>query len=149
MKRVLLDFRGIINEVVDPGQEFDVYDGPDSTIKWVTCPHADVTSQWHCCNGEWISPENKLNDDHDLQRRIAYGDLGDQLDMLYKDIKAGNLENGSWVQRIDQVKASIDTQSTWESSSEYAQLKTIHFHSESDPAWNHLPESALTPPNII
>lgn len=148
MKRVLLDFRGIINEVVDPGQEFDVYDGPDATIKWVTCPHADVTSMWHCCNGEWISPEQKLNDDHDLQRRVAYGDLGDQLDMLYKDIKAGNLENGSWVQRIDQVKASITRQSDWETTSEYAELKRIHFHSEADPAWNHLPESALTPPNI-
>ena len=28
----------------------------------------------------------------------------DQLDMLYHDIKNGNLENGSWIQAIDEVK---------------------------------------------
>ena len=146
MKRVLLDFRGIINEVVDPGQEFEVYDGPDTTIKWVTCPHADVTTHWHLSKGDWISPDEKLNDDHDLQRRVAYGDIGDQLDLLYKDIKAGTLENGSWVQRIEQVKSTITKQSEWEESEEYKKLKKVHFHHQDDPAWNHLPASALTPP---
>lgn len=39
-----------------------------------------------------------------FSREEAYGDWKDQLEMLYKDIKSGNLENGSWVQMIDQVK---------------------------------------------
>ncbi len=31
----------------------------------------------------------------------------DQLDMLYHDIKNGNLENGKWIQAIDAVKESF------------------------------------------
>ena len=31
----------------------------------------------------------------------------DQLDMLYHDIKNGNLENGKWIQTIDAVKESF------------------------------------------
>ncbi len=37
-------------------------------------------------------------------RTDGYGCICDQLDMLYKDIKSGNLENGEWVNHIDSVK---------------------------------------------
>jgi len=41
------------------------------------------------------------------KRMAAYPDIKDQLDMLYHDIKSGNLENGEWIQAIDDVKNTI------------------------------------------
>lgn len=149
MKRVLLDYRGLINEVVDVGSEFPVYDGPDSTIKWVLCPHDDVTTLWHLSEGQWVSPENKLDYDQNMKRKIAYGDIGDQLDMLYKDIKSGNLTNGEWVKNIDAVKSTIESQSSYEANpSNFENKVRIKIHGPEDPAWNYLPNSDLIPPKF-
>jgi|9_EtaG_2_1085328.scaffolds.fasta_scaffold00137_2 hypothetical protein len=41
------------------------------------------------------------------KREELYGDIGDQLDMLYHDIKSGNLQNGNWIKLIDSVKEEI------------------------------------------
>ena len=41
------------------------------------------------------------------KREEKYGDIGDQLDMLYNDIKSGNLQNGEWIKLIDSVKKEI------------------------------------------
>jgi hypothetical protein len=38
-------------------------------------------------------------------RKIAYGDIGDQLDLLYKDMVAGKLDaTGDWATKIKAVK---------------------------------------------
>jgi hypothetical protein len=38
-------------------------------------------------------------------RRLAYGDIGDQLDLLYKDIVANKLDTtGEWAKKIKAVK---------------------------------------------
>ena len=37
-------------------------------------------------------------------REKEYPELKDQLDMLYHDIKSGNITNGSWIQAIDSIK---------------------------------------------
>ena len=40
-------------------------------------------------------------------RQTAYGSIGDQLDLLYKDLVAGNLdETGEWAKFIKNVKDS-------------------------------------------
>lgn len=41
---------------------------------------------------------------YERNREEQYPFLQDQLDMLYHDIKSGNLENGSWIASIDKVK---------------------------------------------
>lgn len=41
---------------------------------------------------------------YERNRQEAYPDWRDQLDMLYHDIKSGNLADGSWVAAIDKVK---------------------------------------------
>ena len=41
---------------------------------------------------------------YERNRQEAYPDWRDQLDMLYQDIKSGNLVDGSWVAAIDKVK---------------------------------------------
>ena len=42
-----------------------------------------------------------------MQRKVAYGDVGAQLDMLYHDIKSNNMTGGSWINHIDLIKTSI------------------------------------------
>ena len=38
-------------------------------------------------------------------RRNAYGDIGDQLDLIYKDIVAGKLDtSGEWAKKVKAVK---------------------------------------------
>lgn len=39
-------------------------------------------------------------------RKAAYPDLGEQLDMLYHDIKNGTLDAGEWITAIEAVKAA-------------------------------------------
>ena len=47
----------------------------------------------------------ETNDDVRVTRRTAYGDIGDQLDLLYKDIVAGKLDTtGEWAKKIKAVK---------------------------------------------
>jgi hypothetical protein len=41
---------------------------------------------------------------YERNRVKEFPELKDQLDMLYHDIKNGNLENGSWIQAIDSIK---------------------------------------------
>ena len=43
--------------------------------------------------------------EYQRQRIPEYGNWKDQLNLLYDDIKSGNLENGKWVQMIEEVKA--------------------------------------------
>ena len=38
-------------------------------------------------------------------RQPEYPDLKSQLDMLYHDIKAGNLDSGTWIAAVEAVKA--------------------------------------------
>jgi hypothetical protein len=38
------------------------------------------------------------------KRAQEYPTIADQLDLLYHDIKAGNLENGNWIAAIETVK---------------------------------------------
>jgi len=41
---------------------------------------------------------------YERNREKAYPHVKEQLDMLYHDIKNGNLENGSWIAAIEKVK---------------------------------------------
>lgn len=41
---------------------------------------------------------------YERNREKEYPNVKEQLDMLYHDIKSGNLSNGSWISRIEEVK---------------------------------------------
>jgi len=41
---------------------------------------------------------------YERNREKAYPHVKEQLDMLYHDIKNGNLQNGSWIAAIEKVK---------------------------------------------
>jgi hypothetical protein len=42
--------------------------------------------------------------DYQRKRQLEYPLIGDQLDMLYHDIKNGTLETGNWIQSVESVK---------------------------------------------
>ena len=141
MKRVLMDYRGVITDVADVGKEFEIYDGDDAPFRWVLCRHDDVTSAWHFCQGQWIRPDQRLEIDQDMKRKVAYGLIEDQLGMLYKDIKAGHLTDGAWVAHVDNVKANIPPQRDVENDDTYKEGKyQVILHGKNDPAWNNLPD---------
>lgn len=141
MKRVLVDYRGLITDVVDFGNEFEVYDGEDSPIRWVTCDHDDVKDTWILTQGKWVKPEDRLEGDQNLKRRIAYGPVEDQLDMMYKDM----LDGGSrWVDHVSNIKSSIPSKSQWEEDPLNFEGKVeVILHDINDPAWNYLPKGSI------
>ena len=59
-KSCLVDYRGFITDVVEPGEEFEVYQGDDAPIKWVTCDDDSVTNLWVLCNGEFFDDASSL-----------------------------------------------------------------------------------------
>lgn len=76
-----------------------------------------VMTIWECSQGSeaptWEEIEEQIQKDVDIynyylyarNREEEYGDWKEQLNLLFDDIKAGNLENGKWVQMIEEVKA--------------------------------------------
>jgi hypothetical protein len=38
------------------------------------------------------------------KRSVEYPMLEEQLDMLYHDIKSGNLNSGTWIEKIEEIK---------------------------------------------
>lgn len=161
MKKALMSIQGYVHQIVDPGEEFDIYSGPDATIQWVDAPD-DVTLEWTL---EW-SPKagqmvwvkrDRVYTDPEVARKVAYGDVGAQLDMMYKDM----LDGGSrWKDHIAAVKASIpkpperQTPMTYEELLEFAENeepgtdKPVGISTADCPAWKRYPGWAgyQTPP---
>lgn len=113
MKKALLHDSepGRICQVVNPGDEFEVH----PSFRWVDVPDDTTESDRWDLDNETVIKYNLLDDPHFVEhgykvaRGIAYGSFGDQLDMIYKEIKAnGSLSiDGAWVSHIDSVKATI------------------------------------------
>ena len=96
--------------------------GVDTAIKYLR-PDAKfylynrTFTRYECPNGSepptWEEVEEQINKDVETynyylyarNREMEYGDWKDQLNLLYDDIKSGNLENGKWVQMVEAVKA--------------------------------------------
>lgn len=74
-------------------------------------------TKWNCPYGSnpptWEEILDQLNKDIEtynknlyvINRQKEYGSWQEQLNVLYDDIKSGNLENGKWIQMIDSVKS--------------------------------------------
>ena len=111
MKKALVEYNGMVKEVVNPGEEYPIYSGEGCTMQWVDAPD-DVTIFWTLeyspSEGKSIWIERDLPyADPVLRRKIAYGEAEVQLGMLYDDIVSGKLDSGSWVQHIQNVKNTI------------------------------------------
>lgn len=117
MKRVLINSNepGRVLEVANPGEEFEVH--PD--FVWVDCDHDDVSQDWTYEVDEndtmqWREINIALDTDfategYKFARMIAYKDIGEQLDMIYKELMAnGTLSaDGPWASHITAVKNEV------------------------------------------
>jgi hypothetical protein len=113
MKRALLNSLepGRICEVVDRGKEFDVA----SSFTWIDCP--DEVTTLHTYNestGEFIEFDflqmpGFISEGYKVARQIAYTSVGNQLDMLFKELQAtGTISSdGPWATQVAAVKAAI------------------------------------------
>ena len=109
MKKVLVSQEGYVMQIEEPEDQFEIYNGPDATFQWVDAPD-NVSLFWTL---EYSPSQQKMvfverdqpHPNREMQRRVAYGDVGAQLDMLYHDIVAGKLDTtGTWATHIKAVK---------------------------------------------
>lgn len=101
---------GRICDIVPVGQEFEVH----ANFTWITVPDDTTCSDRYNEDGtisKWdpLTQPGFAESAYRVAREIEYGSLGNQLDMLYKEIVAtGTISNtGPWATHISTVKASI------------------------------------------
>lgn len=101
-KKCLVTFQGTIMEIVDPGQEYEIYTGEGATSKWVDCSNDSVTLDWIMKDGAFVERDAPPVN-YTVRRQVAYGSIGEQLDMQYRDAVNGTTE---WKDHIAAVKAA-------------------------------------------
>lgn len=113
MKKVLLGYQGYIHQIEEPGDEFPVYDGPDAKFVWVDAPDEvtlDWTMEYSPSQGKsvWVERDAPLAD-NGIARKVAYGTVEEQLDMLYHELQdTGTISSsGPWASHITLVKNTI------------------------------------------
>jgi len=114
MKKALVSYQGFVSQIVDPGEDFDIYEGPDASIAWVDAPdniQKEWTLEWSPSRRVmvWVEREGAFTS-NEVARKVAYGELGAQLGQIFDDIKEhGALTpDGAWFQHISNVKELID-----------------------------------------
>lgn len=114
MRKALVSYQGYVSEIRDPGEDYEIYEGPDATIAWVDAPdniQPEWTLEWSPSAGEmiWVERDGPFSDSV-VARKVAYGDIGEQLGMIFDDIKEhGTLNTDSlWFQHCQNVKNLIE-----------------------------------------
>ena len=125
-KMCLITYEGTITEIVDPGQEYQIYDGEGASCKWVLSADDDVNLNWIMRNGAFVERDAPPVD-YALRRKVAYGDIGEQLDMQYRDAVNGTTE---WKDHIAAVKAANAAPSEQPDYTEVTPAGTME-----NPAW--------------
>lgn len=95
---------GTLTDICEDADKFEIYEGPDAEMKWVPIP--DDCTYEHCMiNGVVVHRSNTedLREEAIVDRVLAYGPMGDQLDMQYQDALDGGTR---WKDHIANVKAS-------------------------------------------
>ena len=114
MKKALVSYQGFVGQIVDPGEDFEIYEGPDAAMAWVDAPdniQKEWTLEWSPSQGImiWVEREGAFTS-NEVARKVAYGELGAQLGQIFDDIKEfGALTpDGAWYQHVANVKSVID-----------------------------------------
>lgn len=113
MKRALLNSLepGRICEVVDEGNEFEVHE----SFSWVDVPDDTNTQDRYNLDTQQVEKFDPLSipgfaeNGYQVARQIAYSPIGNQLDMLFKELQnTGTISNtGPWATHVASVKAEI------------------------------------------
>ena len=100
-----------ICEVVFAGEEFETT--PD--FIWIDCPDEITNHHMYDPNTntfselDLVSMPGFAEEGYKVARGIAYGSIGDQLDMMFKELQATGAvsDTGPWARHIAAVKAAI------------------------------------------
>ena len=118
MKKALIGYQGWVQDIRNPGEEFEIYNGPDAKMQWIDAPDEitlDWTLEWSPQNQRmiWVERDGPYTQDSEA-RRVAYGEVGEQLDMLYHEIQeSGTISaSGPWASHIATVKTMIPSPPT-------------------------------------
>jgi hypothetical protein len=113
MKKVLIGYQGWVSEIREPGEEYEIYEGEGATMAWVDAPD-DITLDWTL---EYSPSQNRMvwverdapYTDNAVARKVAYGKIEEQLDIIYHDIAENGALNadGAWFQHVAAVKSMI------------------------------------------
>jgi len=113
MKRALLNSLepGRICEVVEIGKEFEVA----SSLTWIDCPddtttlHTYIESTGEFKPFDFLQMPGFISEGYKVARQIAYTSVGNQLDMLFKELQqTGTISSdGPWATHVAEVKATI------------------------------------------
>lgn len=113
MKKALIGYQGWVQDIREPGEEFEIYNGPDASIQWVDAPDEitlDWTLEWSPQQQQmiWVERDGPYTQDSEA-RRVAYGEVGEQLDMLFHELQeSGSISaSGPWASHISTVKSMI------------------------------------------
>ena len=95
---------GTLTDICDAADKFEIYEGADAAFKWCEVPD-DTTYDHAMINGVIVhkSDNEDLRDLAVVERMIAYGPVGDELDMIYRDQKNGTTE---FKDHVDNVKST-------------------------------------------
>lgn len=95
---------GQLSDICDEADKFEIYEGADSTLRWCEVPD-DTTYAHYMVNGNVIhhTETEDLRETRIVERELAYGSIGEQLDMQYRDSVNGTTE---WKDHIANVKAT-------------------------------------------
>ena len=95
---------GNLTDICNEADKFEVYQGADAEFKWCEVPD-DTTYDHYMVNGVVIHREENedLREDAEVARRLAYGDVGEQLDMIYRDNVNGTTE---WKDHVANINAT-------------------------------------------
>jgi len=87
-----------------PDAKFDLYNR--TFTRW-ECPHGSEPPEWEEVEAQIQKDVETYNYYlYERNREKDYPSVKDQLDMLYHDLKAGNLNNGTWMTAIEAVKTN-------------------------------------------
>ena len=101
---------GQLTDICDEEDKFEIFEGPDADLKWVPVPD-DTTYEHFMVNGVTVHRDETedLRVKATVERMLAYGDFGDQMDMQYQDAQ----DNGTrWKDHVANVKATTTAPST-------------------------------------
>ena len=101
---------GQLTDICDEEDKFEIYEGLDASMKWVPVPD-DCTFEHSMINGVVVHREDTedLKEVATVTRVLAYGTIGEQLDMQYADAADSGTR---WKDHIANVKATTTSPNT-------------------------------------
>ena len=101
---------GQLTDICDEADKFEIYEGADSSLRWMEVPD-DTTYEHTMINGVVVhrSDCEDAREQAITDRSSAYGPIGEQMDMQYRDAINGTTE---WRDHVANVKAATTKPST-------------------------------------